>query len=210
MQQAVNATRMQLFTFRRRLGVAVRGHKLLKDKQDELVKIFLEKAREAHKLRQELEQELAEASHYQKMAALSADPVTTSGALMLTNTQLNLEYTQQSIFGVTSPSFQLGEAAQVDVTYPYGFVGTSGNLDQSLTRLAEAFPGLLRLTALEKAVDRLAAEVERTRRRVNALEQIMIPQLEANVRYIEMKLDEMERANIVRLMKVNEQREAKS
>lgn len=209
MQQTVNATRMQLFTFRKRLKVAVRGHKLLKDKQDELVKTFLDLARETHSLRKELEEQLAEATSFQKLAALSMDTTGMHEAMMLSNSKTELSYDHESIMGVTVPKFGLvGGAQKAEVSYPYGFVGTSPNLDHSLARLAETFPALVRLAALEKAVDRLADELERTRRRVNALEHILIPQLESNVKYIEMKLDEMERSNIVRLMKINEQRQA--
>ncbi|MBO8127154.1 MAG: V-type ATP synthase subunit D [Firmicutes bacterium] len=210
MQKTVNATRMQLITFRRRLKIAVRGHKLLKDKQDELVKAFLELARECQKLRRDLKERLAEASSYQRLAALSMPASALKEALLFSGKRMILEYRQESVLGINVPHFELqsGEAEKAQVRYPYGFAFTSGNLDESLERLAETFPLLIKLAAMEKAVDRLADELERTRRRVNALEHILIPQLKENVKFIEMKLDEMERSNVVRLMKINEQREA--
>lgn len=206
MQQTVNATRMQLTTFRRRLKIAERGHKLLKDKQDEMVKTFLQLARESHQLRSRLQQQLAEASRYQQLAALTTGQEVLQHALMLSNNQVEISYRPSSILGVSVPELEV-EGSAAKASFPYGFAETSGNLDQSLTRLAEAFPLLVKLAAIEKAVDLLADELERIRRRVNALEHILIPRLQQNVKFIEMKLDEMERSNIVRLMKINEQRE---
>jgi V/A-type H+-transporting ATPase subunit D len=211
MELRVNPTRMELNRLKGRLAMAVRGHKLLKDKRDELMRQFLVLVRKNKELREQMEQRLADS--FQKFmlarAVMSAEAV--EEAIMFPQMQLEVKLAVQNIMSVHTPKIswdQVGEASASG--YPYGFAETSGELDDSINTLAELLPRLLELAEVETAVTRMAEEIERTRRRVNALEHVMIPDLEHTVRYISMKLEENERANLTRLMKVKDIVRAKS
>lgn len=205
MEIRVNPTRMELNRLKKRLAMAARGHKLLKDKRDELMRQFLILVRKNKELREEVEGRLARS--FQKFmlarAVMSAEAV--EEAIMFPQVQLEVKMETQNIMSVHCPKLtwqQVGEASAS--IYPYGFAETSGELDDSINTLSELLPRLLELAEVEKAVNLLADEIERTRRRVNALEYVMIPELQKTVRYITMKLDENERANLTRLMKVKD------
>ena len=178
----VNPTRMELTRLKGRLKTARRGHKLLKDKRDELMKQFLDVVRENRALRAKVEEALMRAH----------GSFTVASALMSTEMlEQSLMYPKQS----------------VDLTmsfYPYGFAATSGALDDAVDALAGVFQDMLRLAEVEKTSQLLAEEIEKTRRRVNALEYVKIPQMEESIKYISMKLDENERAATIRLMKVKD------
>lgn len=205
MEIRVNPTRMELNRLKARLAMATRGHKLLKDKRDELMRQFLILVRKNKELREEVEGRLARS--FQKFmlarAVMSAEAV--EEAIMFPQVQLEVDMDTQNIMSVRAPKLswrQIGEASAS--IYPYGFAETSGELDDSVSTLSELLPRLLELAEMEKAVTLLADEIERTRRRVNALEHVMIPELQSTVRYITMKLEENERANLTRLMKVKD------
>lgn len=205
MELRVNPTRMELNRLKTRLTVAVRGHKLLKDKRDELMRQFLVLVRQNKELREEVEERLARS--FQKFmlarAVMSAEAV--EEAIMFPQVQLEVQLAIQNIMSVHTPKISWQQVGETSASiYPYGFAETSGELDDSINTLSELLPQLLELAEIETAVTRLAQEIERTRRRVNALEHVMIPDLEKTVRYITMKLEENERANLTRLMKVKD------
>ena len=201
----VNPTRMNLTTLKKRLKTATRGHKLMKDKRDELMKEFLELARENGRLRQAVEERLT--GMYQNFSIASAvmSQEVMEESLMIPKQGVILDVGNKNIMSVNVPVFSFETTANdAGDIYPYGYASTSGELDNAISGLTEIFPLLLELAAKEKEVQLIAAELEKTRRRVNALEYVMIPQLQATIKYIQMKLDENERGNQTRLMKVKD------
>ena len=201
----VNPTRMMLTSLKKRLKTASRGHKLLKDKRDELMKEFLELARENGRLRQEVEERLAKVYKSFSIASAMMSQEVMEESLMFPKQGVILEAGSKNIMSVDVPVFSFKTTAEDPTNiFPYGFARTSGELDSAISALSDLFPMLLDLAAKEKETQLLAAELEKTRRRVNALEYVMIPQLETTIKYIQMKLDENERGNQTRLMKVKD------
>jgi len=200
----VNPTRMELTNLKRRLKTAVRGHKLLKDKRDELMKQFLDIVREAKELREDVDKKLLD--YYKMMiiakASMSEEDLQT--ALMMPKLSATLTATHQNIMSVNVPKFEFHTQIRGDSILPYGFLDTNGELDSAIMTLSQIFSDLLRLSEKEKACELLADEIEKTRRRVNSLEYVMIPQFLETIKYIKMKLDENERGNTTRLMKVKD------
>jgi V/A-type H+-transporting ATPase subunit D len=196
---------MVLTSLKKKLVVAIRGHKLLKDKRDELMKQFLELARKNKVLREEVERQLAEVYRNFAIANAVMSSEMMEEALMYPKQGVAIELGKKNVMSVNVPVFDFTTKTEdkTDI-YPYGFATTSGELDKAIARLAEVFPLMLELAAMEKEASLLAQEIEKTRRRVNALEYIMIPNLEETIKYIKMKLDENERGNQVRLMKVKD------
>lgn len=204
MEVRVNPNRMQLLRLKGRLKTAQRGHKMLKDKRDELMRRFLDLVRENKELRQQVEEKLRRATRRLLMATASASPAVIDEALAFPTQRLDLTVQQDTIMGVRVARFGFSWAGaewEADL-YPYGPVHTPADLDAAIKALSESLPDLLRLAESEKAAELLAVEVEKTRRRVNALEYVLIPQLEDTIKYITMKLDEAERGNLTRLMKI--------
>jgi V/A-type H+-transporting ATPase subunit D len=201
----VNPNRMELLKLRRRRQVAQRGHKLLKDKLDELMKEFLARIAESRRMREDVERELIAA--YGTFSIARAESGSASLAVALASGQPVdlLEVGERNVMSVRIPHFTLGELPEPG---GYSLVTTPIVLDVALGALASLAPRLIELAEREKAIELLAAEIERTRRRVNALEYVLIPQLDATIRDIGMKLDEAERSNLTRLMKVKEMIEA--
>lgn len=201
----VNPTRMVLTSLKKKLVVATRGHKLMKDKRDELMKQFLELARENKVLREQVESELMEVYGSFTIASAVMSPQLMGEALMYPTQNVAIGVETKNVMSVTVPvfKFESGEDSLSNI-YPYGFAGTSGELDSAIKSLCEIFPRMLELAAKEKQADLMAQEIEKTRRRVNALEYVMIPKLTETIRYIRMKLDENERGNQTRLMKVKD------
>lgn len=201
----VNPTRMMLTTLKKKLATATRGHKLMKDKRDELMKGFLELARENKELRARAEAALAEVYESFSVASAVMSREVLEEALMFPKQGVELSVGGKNVMSVDIPVFDFKTTAeeQTDI-FPYGYAGTSGELDSAIRRMAEVFPIMLELAAKEKEAAMLAAELERTRRRVNALEYVKIPQLQMTIKYIVMKLDENERGNQTRLMKVKD------
>ena len=201
----VNPTRMELTRTKARLRTAQRGHKLLKDKRDELMKQFMDIVRENRALREKVEQSLLRAHSSFTVASAVMSPELLEQALLVPKQSVELNMSVENIMSVNVPrySFQTKTQDAADI-YPYGFAQTSGELDDAVAALSGILPDLLRLAEVEKTAQLLAGEIERTRRRVNALEYVKIPQMQETVKYITMKLEENERANTIRLMKVKD------
>ena len=203
--KTVNPTRMELTRLKGRLKTARRGHKLLKDKRDELMKQFLEIVRRNRQLRAKVEQGLKEANDAFTVASAVMGPEMLEQSLLRPQRSVSLDVDARNIMSVNVPQYSFhtrnNDPSEI---YPYGFAQTSGELDDAVRELGDILPDLLRLAEIEKATQLLAAEIERTRRRVNALEYVKIPQMQQSIKYITMKLDENERANTIRLMKVKD------
>ncbi len=198
----VNPTRMELTRVKRRLVTAKRGHKLLKDKRDEMVRQFILLVRENHRLRQEVESELTGAIRVFALARSVTEPELMEEALLYPARNVQIDLDMRSILSVHVPTYKIVEGSMQETTLSYGLAETSAQLDVAIEGLADVLPKLIRLAEVEKACDLLADEIEKARRRVNALEYVMIPQFEETIRYITMKLDENERSATTRLMKV--------
>lgn len=201
----VNPTRMVLTGLKKRLQTARRGHKLLKDKRDELMKKFLEIVRENKALREEVEEKLnlVHSRFVMARAVMSSEIV--EEALMFPKVEVNLNTSTRNIMSVDVPALEFTtEIGNEGDIYPYGFANTTAELDEAISTLSELTPKLLKLAEIEKSAQLLADEIERTRRRVNALEYVLIPNLEETIKYIVMKLEENERSNLTRLMKVKD------
>ncbi len=197
----VNPNRMELMKLRRRRAVAQRGHKLLKDKLDELMKEFLARIGQSRRLRRDVERELLAAYGVFAIARGEAGRASLATALASGTPADLLVTTERNVMSVRIPEFELADLPEPG---GYSLVTTPLVLDSALDSLAAVAPRLIELAQREKAIELLAAEIERTRRRVNALEHVLIPQLDEAIRGIGMKLDEAERSNLTRLMKVKE------
>ena len=201
----VNPTRMELTRLKARLKTASRGHKLLKDKRDELMRRFLEIIRENKRLRILVEEGLARANVSMAAASAAISPEMLEQALLYPKQRVELGMSYQNIMSVHVPVYDFTtQSDDPSEIYPYGFAQTSGELDDALTELATVFQDMLALAQAEKTVQLLAEEIEKTRRGVNALEYVMIPEMQEKIKYISMKLQENERSNTVRLMKVKD------
>lgn len=200
----VNPTRMELLRLKKRLAVARRGHKLLKDKRDELMKRFLDLVRSNRDLREEVETRLAEAFREFVLARAVLSREALESALLMGAPPLDLPVDTQNIMSVEVPVFELLFAEYRADELPYGMAGTPGELDAAIATFREILPAMLRLAEMEKTAQLLAEEIEKTRRRVNSLEYVLIPRLAETIRFITMKLDENERGNTTRLMKVKD------
>lgn len=197
----VNATRMELSRLKARLKTATRGHKLLKDKSDEMVRRFIVLAKENRALRQEVEKELISALNGFVVAkALMPTPVLEE-VLCVSGSDFKINVSTTNIMSVETPLFSVDDSG-ADKSLPYSFTTAASDFDESVDTLSGVFVKLLKLAEIEKTCNMLAIEIEKNRRRVNALEFVMIPQLEETIKYITMKLDENERGNLTRLMKV--------
>ena len=199
----VNPTRMELTRLKGKLRTAQRGHKLLKDKRDELMKQFLDTVREVKALRAEVEAELMTVHGSFTVASALMSDQAMEQALLYPKQSVELTMTTQNIMSVNVPvyHFQTKTKSDSDI-YPYGFAATSGELDTAVEALGKVFQKMLKLAQIEKSAQLMAEEIEKTRRRVNALEYVMIPNTQEAIRYITMKLDENDRATTTRLMKV--------
>lgn len=201
----INPTRMELTRLKRRLAMARRGHKLLKDKRDELMRQFLEAVRENKKLRREVEEGIVRANQHMSVARSLMQNEALAVALMYHKQEMTLSVSEKNIMSVRVPKFQIElKTANKNDIYSYGYAFTSFDLDDAVRALSDIMPDLLRLAEVEKACQLMASEIEKTRRRVNALEHVMIPQYQETIRYITMKLDENERSSITRLMKIKD------
>lgn len=198
-------TRMELTRLKGKLKTAQRGHKLLKDKRDELMKQFLETVREVRALREEVEEELMTVHKSFTVASALMSSEALEQALLYPKQSVELTQTTQNIMSVNVPvyHFQTQTRSASDI-YPYGFAATSGELDTAVEALGHVFRKMLKLAEIEKSAQLMAEEIEKTRRRVNALEYVMIPNTQEAIRYINMKLDENDRATTIRLMKVKD------
>ena len=200
----VNPTRMALSELKLRLVTAKRGHKLLKDKQDELMRQFINLIKENKKLRVEVEKELSESFKSFLLASATMSPLFLESAVSFPKEKLSVDIKSKNIMSVNVPEMKFVKEEMEGSIFPYGFVQTSAELDDSVIKLQKVLDNLLSLAEIEKSCQLMADEIEKTRRRVNALEYSTIPNLEETVKDIRMKLDENERATITRLMKVKQ------
>ena len=196
---------MVLNQLKGRLKTARRGHKLLKDKRDELMRQFMDIIKRNKELRTKVEEGLTGAYSSLQVASSIMSPEMLEQSLMYPRQSVELGMTYKNIMSVNVPiySFRTKNDDPSEI-YPYGFAQTSGELDDALEKLAVVFNDMLELAQVEKTMQLLAEEIEKTRRRVNALEYVMIPELETNIKYISMKLEENETATKVRLLTVKE------
>ena len=207
----VNPTRMELTNLKRKLVTARRGHKLLKDKRDELMRRFLDMVRENKALRKEVEEGVKKANVAMSVARCVMSDKALDVALMLPTQEMHLDVTEKNVMSVMIPEFDVKfRTANEHDIYSYGFANTSGDLDTAVKALSDIMPKMIRLAEIEKSCRLMADEIEKTRRRVNALEHVMIPQYEETIKYITMKLDENERSTTTRLMKVKDMMLAKA
>ena len=201
----ITPTRMMLKQLKGRLKTARRGHKLMKDKRDELMRQFMDIVRLNKQLRERVEQGLTEAFAALQVASAIMSPEMLEQALLYPRQSVELDMQFKNIMSVNVPQYSFHTRTNdPSGIYPYGFAQTSGELDDALSRMAVVFEDMLQLAQVEKTMQLLAEEIEKTRRRVNALEYVMIPELESNIKYISMKLEENENSTKVRLLKVKE------
>ena len=201
----VNPTRMELTNLKRKLVTAQRGHKLLKDKRDELMRRFLDLVRENKELRRKVEEGIAKANAHMAVARSVMSDNTIDVALMLPTQSMELDISEQNVMSVMIPKYDVKmKTAKEDDIYSYGYAFTSDDLDVAVKSLSDIMPLMIRLAEVEKSCQMMADEIEKTRRRVNALEHVMIPQYQETIKYITMKLDENERSTTTRLMKVKD------
>lgn len=201
----VNPTRMELTRLKKQLKTASRGHKLLKDKRDELMKQFLDIVRENKALREQVETLLKRANDNFLLARAMMSAEALETAIIYPTQSVSLEVGSKNVMSVDVPVFSFNmQNTDESSIYPYGFAATSPQLDGAIDALSDALEPMLRLAQMEKSAQLLAQEIEKTRRRVNALEHVMIPNLQDTIRSITMKLDENERGNQTRLMKVKD------
>lgn len=201
----VNPTRMELTNLKRKLATARKGHKLLKDKRDELMRRFLDLIRETKTLRLEVEEGIKIANEHMSVARSVMTDEEIEVALMMPSQRMNADVGTKNIMSVDVPVFkpELKSAKDGEI-FSYGYAFTGGDLDEAVSALSAVMPDMLKLAESEKTCRLLASEIEKTRRRVNALEHVLIPQYEETIKYITMKLDENERSSTTRLMKVKD------
>lgn len=201
----VNPTRMELTRLKKKLVTATKGHRLLKDKRDELMRQFLDLVREDMELRIKVEKGIRNANAEFVLAKAGMSEQTLRTAMLVPRQEVFLEETTRNVMSVNLPVFsaRTRTADQNDI-FSYGFAYTSSDLDGAVQSLSDILPDMLRLAEVEKSCQLMASEIEKTRRRVNALEHVIIPETREGIRYITMKLDENERSTQVRLMKVKD------
>ena len=197
---------MELSNLKSRLVLSTRGHKLLKDKQDELMRQFINLIRENNILRDEVEKELTASMRSFVVAKSLLNEAFIEELFAVPATAVELDIQENNIMSVVVPQMNFSMVDQDDKStdLQYGYVNSNGELDDAIKKIEDILPKLLKLTEIEKTCQLLADEIEKTRRRVNALEYKMIPQLQETIRYIQMKLEENERSSIVRMMKVKD------
>lgn len=200
----VNPTRMELSKLKKRLVTAKRGHKLLKDKRDEMVKQFLELVRKDKQLRTRTEEALGKVQMSFSAAASVMSPQAMEEALIYPKNSIEMKTSSKNIMSVEVPVFDYRINGKKEDIYPYGYAFTTGEMDDAVKEMTSVLDIMIELAETEKAVMMLASDIEKTRRRVNALEHVMIPDLELTIKSIQSKLDENERGNTTRLMKVKD------
>ena len=200
----VNPTRMELSRLKVRLKTATSGHKLLKDKQDELMRQFIGLVKENRKLRLKVEGKLQDSFKDFLLARGVMSDEMLEDAITFSQQELGVDIETKNVMSVNVPKMTFNQTESDKVAYPYGYAQTSADLDDAIEGLSKVMRNLLELAEVEKACQLMADEVEKTRRRVNALEYMTIPQLKETIRFIQMNLDENERGSITRLMKVKD------
>ena len=201
----VNPTRMELTRLKKKLATAVRGHKLLKDKRDELMRQFLDMARLNRELRIKVENAIEDANKNFVLAGAMLSSETLSASLLVPKQEVFLDVSFKNVMSVDIPQYKVStRTSDENDIFCYGLAFTSSDMDAAVSSLSAVLPDMLKLAEIEKSCQLLSDEIEKTRRRVNALEHVMIPQIKETIRYITMKLDENERSTQTRLMKVKD------
>ena len=200
----VNPTRMELTKQKKKLLSATRGHKLLKDKRDELVRQFMDLIKENMELRLKVEKGIKNANMEFAIARAGMSEQVLNTALMASKKSLNINQGVKNVMSVDIPTFSTNDEISGNDIYSYGYAFTAGDLDDAVYSLSTVFEDMLKLAEVEKSCQLMATEIEKTRRRVNALEHVIIPEAQKNIKYITMKLDENERSTQIRLMKVKD------
>ena len=201
----VNPTRMELTRLKKKLTTAVRGHKLLKDKRDELMRQFLDMARLNKQLRAKVEAAIKDANKNFVLASASMNEQTLRTSMLAPKQEVYLDVSYRNVMSLDIPVNKINtRTSDENDIYSYGFAFTSADLDDAVASLSAVLPDMLRLAEVEKSCQLLSSEIEKTRRRVNALEHVMIPETRETIRFITMKLDENERSTQTRLMKVKD------
>lgn len=201
----VNPTRMELTRLKKKLTTAVRGHKLLKDKRDELMRQFLDMARLNKQLRAKVEAAIKDANKNFVLASASMNEQTLRTSMLAPKQEVYLDISYRNVMSLDIPVYKINtRTSDENDIYSYGFAFTSADLDDAVASLSAVLPDMLRLAEVEKSCQLLSSEIEKTRRRVNALEHVMIPETREMIRFITMKLDENERSTQTRLMKVKD------
>lgn len=205
----VKPTRMELANLKDRLALSTRGHKLLKDKQDELMRQFIILIRQNNELRAKVEEELTEAMREFVVAKSLLNELFIEELFIGNETSVELNIQEKNVMSVLVPQMDFDVVEpEVSSDVQYGYLNSSSELDEAIERIEGVLPQLLKLSEIEKTCQLMADEIEKTRRRVNALEYLMIPQLQETIKYIQMKLEENERSSIVRMMKVKDMGQA--
>lgn len=201
----VNPTRMQLTKLKKQLTTAVRGHKMLKDKRDELMRQFLDLVRETRDLRDLVEADIKECNAHFVNASAVMSKEALDASLLSPKQQVNIETDVKNVMSVEIPQFSASDrTSDSGDIFPYGFAFTSFELDDAIISLNNVLPNLIKLAEMEKSCELMSAEIEKTRRRVNSLEHVMIPRYQETIKYIAMKLEENDRSSRTRLMKVKD------
>ncbi len=201
----VNPTRMELTRLKKKLATATKGHKLLKDKRDELMRQFLDMVKVNKQLREKVEKAIGEANKNFVLASASMSSETLAAAMLAPKQEVSLSVGSKNIMSVEVPQYKINyRTPDTNDMFCYGLAFTSCDLDDAVSSLSSILPDMLKLAEVEKSCQLMADEIEKTRRRVNALEHVMIPETKANIKYISMKLDENERSTQTRLMKVKD------
>lgn len=201
----VNPTRMQLTKLKKQLTTAVRGHKMLKDKRDELMRQFLDLVRETKELRENVEARIENCNAHFVNASAVMSKQSLDASLMSPKQQVNIETNTKNVMSVDIPEFiSKSRTSDSGDIFPYGFAFTSFELDDAIVSLNNVLPDLIKLAQYEKSCELMSAEIEKTRRRVNSLEHVMIPRYQDTIKYISMKLEENDRSSRTRLMKVKD------
>jgi V/A-type H+/Na+-transporting ATPase subunit D len=200
----VNPTRMELTKLKKRLKTAIRGHKLLKDKRDEMIRQFMEIIRRNKILREQVEVEVGDALKSFLLARAAMSPEEIDEALVYPTKEVELSVSEKNIMSVIVPKINVNEKERDNSFLPYGLAFTAAELDGAVNKLSDSLLRMIELAELEKTCNMLADEIEKTRRRVNALEYVMIPEMKDSIKYITMKLDENERGSRTRLMKMKD------
>lgn len=195
----VSPTRIALLNLKKELKVAQKGHKLLKDKRDGLIKKFMAVIYEARSVRQSVEERLGQAFDSYQRATMVGSPQALETALLLPNAHVSLRVEIKNVMSVRIPEFSIKKEGSA---FAYGFLDTPGDLDQAMVKFDEVFTDILHLAQLEKTAENLADEIEKTRRRVSALENVMIPNLHETIKFISLQLEERARDAIVSTMRV--------
>ncbi len=198
---AVNPNRMELLKLKRRLALARRGYKLLKDKRDALIQKFIQLVHENRKVREEFEEKMRECMNNFLIASLSMGDNDLDSVFLFPQREIKVKTEYQNIMSVQVPRYEINEKGYL---YTYGMMQTSPELDNAVKKYREIIPLMVKMAELDKAIVLLTEEIEKTRRRVNALEYVMIPNLEDTIKFITMKLDEMARSNNSAIMRIKE------